>query len=58
MFRHCHLGNFNLLRTDYFEDSSLCKECYSHVHFVMECMALANLQSRWLESFVWGQRGL
>ena len=58
MTGHCHLGNFSLPREDYSEDCPLCGEPYSRVHFLTECVDLADLRSRWLESSVWGRRGL
>ena len=55
---HCHLGNFCLPREDHSEDCPLCGEPYSRVHFLTDCVALADLWSLWLSPFVWGRSGL
>ena len=58
MTGHCHLGTFRILRENYSEGCPLCGEPFSHVHCVTECVALTDLQSRWLASFAWGWSGL
>ena len=58
MMGHCHLGNFYLLREGHSEDYPLCGGPYSRVHFLKECVALADLRSQWLAPFAWGRSGL
>lgn len=51
MTGHCHFGIFSIPREDYSEDCPLCGASYSWVHFLIECVALADLRSRLLALF-------
>ena len=58
MMGHCHLGNFCLPREDHSEDYPLCGEPYSRVHYLIDCVALANLWLQGLVPSAWGRGGL
>ena len=54
MTQHYHLGPFSIPREDNFEDCPLCGEHYRTDHFILDCMAVHDGMTRWLDV---GDRG-
>ena len=55
MMGHYHLGPFEIPREDELEDCPLCGELYLEDHFIYDCVALRDIQVRWLDV---GGRGI
>ena len=45
----CHLGPFSIGREDDFEDCPLCEEHYCMEHFILDCIAVHDARTRWLD---------
>ena len=54
MIGHYHLGPFEIPREDELEDCPLCGELYLEDHFIYDCVALCDVQVRWLDVGVRG----